>query len=84
MYSMTIENSIPMIISLRDINKDHSVKINNKSINMTSDVISELKDCLLFVLNEIFDPNIKFKNTNNEKNCTFCPYVVFCKHKTIK
>ena len=83
MYSMTIKDSIPMIISLRDINKEHVVKVNNQPINMTSNIISELKDYLLIILNEIFDSNISFKSTNNQKICAFCPYVVFCKNTNL-
>jgi hypothetical protein len=38
----------------------------------------EFESSLLKLLNEIFDPEVPFKQTKDEARCTYCPYAGIC------
>lgn len=67
---MDSQNGMPVIESLKD--KRKSV------IDVYDDIEKEFKPALYGLIKEIFDPNIPFTQTTDEKACRFCPFVDAC------
>lgn len=47
------------------------------------EIIREFEEVLGEIISEICDPEIPFKQTENEKNCTYCPFVYYCERQNV-
>lgn len=93
LYSLLLEQeekvkAKPTIFYIKNIFKgDFSTTIINKINNNTTEFIeifdepyqSEFKQNLTVCLEEIFDKNIPFKQTENVNSCKWCPFKKICK-----
>jgi hypothetical protein len=87
-YSMIYKekqaNSIPIKPSLFEVKKifsndfDTSVYFNKKPINDISEIENEFREKLIEIVNEIFNTNIPFIQTDEIKKCGFCAYSEIC------
>ncbi|MEA2042408.1 MAG: PD-(D/E)XK nuclease family protein [Bacteroidota bacterium] len=77
----------PGIYNLRDMSKpgfsaDLSFKEGRKRHPVDGEffnsTISEFSEHLKILLSEIFDPAVPFSQTQDDKNCTYCPYIGIC------
>jgi CRISPR/Cas system-associated exonuclease Cas4 (RecB family)/Fe-S-cluster formation regulator IscX/YfhJ len=70
----------PTIYYLRSIFKDFnpSVSCNKNRIDDMTLYLSEFTERLNVLLEEIFDPNMSFLQTLNEKNCEWCSFKDVC------
>ncbi|MDR3653051.1 MAG: PD-(D/E)XK nuclease family protein [Paludibacter sp.] len=78
-----IKNTIPGIYYIRDVFKDEfNTELTNKELKekVTDFAIyeNEFKKLLTTCLEEIFNPEIPFKQTENVKICQYCPYIGVC------
>ena len=49
--------------------------------SLSSDQCEEIEQNLINLLQEIFDPQKPFKQTDDPKNCSYCPFVEICGEK---
>ena len=76
-------NTTPGIYYLRDVFKDDfDTELTNKEkrekVVSYSDYKDEFRNLLTFCLEEIFDPETPFVQTENHKVCQYCPYKSIC------
>jgi len=71
MRSIYSENFDPFITVKNDSNK-------NERVNDASIFFDEFADLLNRCLSEMFNPDIPFKQTNNEQNCQYCSFKTLC------
>jgi ATP-dependent helicase/DNAse subunit B len=71
MRSIYSENFDPFITVKADSNK-------NERVNDVSIFFEEFADLLNQCLSEMFNPDVPFKQTDNEKNCQYCPFKALC------
>ena len=76
----------PALIPLREINKeagDTRLFMNTIKAYITAenikDILPEVEENLRLILQEIFDENVPFDQTNNPKICEYCDYKGICK-----
>ncbi len=70
----------PGILNIKDLYKNNpsvNIVINKKEI-LLEDVIDEFLQYLHDLLDEIFDPEIPFTQTKDQKKCEYCPYRILC------
>ena len=41
---------------------------------------AKFSNLLLNLLEEIFDPDIPFRQTTEKASCTYCPFIQLCNH----
>jgi CRISPR/Cas system-associated exonuclease Cas4 (RecB family) len=70
----------PAIYYLRSIFKDFNpaVSCNKNPINDMTAFLPEFTERLNTLIEEIFDPNVPFSQTFNEKNCAWCAFKDVC------
>ncbi|MBR5898313.1 MAG: PD-(D/E)XK nuclease family protein [Muribaculaceae bacterium] len=76
----------PMIYKLRTINTKgiENIKINSKDVLNYRDYLGDkdgeigFKSLFHKLLTDLFDPNVPFKQTENEAKCTYCKFKVIC------
>ncbi len=74
---------IPGLYYIRDIYSDrfdYRLKMNKKPVDYHQ-VADELDQQLQRTLAELFNPNQPFVQTEEEKNCHFCPYAAICRRE---
>lgn len=76
-------NTTPGIYYLRDVFKDDfdtelTNKEKKKKVVSYADYKDEFKNMLTLCLEEIFNPDILFVQTENHKVCQYCPYKSIC------
>ncbi len=49
-----------------------------KSEMLNTDILSRFEEYLTNLLAEIFDPATHFQQTENQDNCTYCPFISIC------
>lgn len=83
------ELPVPMLFYLNNPVADVSgsyISYNREALD-TSTALSSIKDEFIDhlddLLKELFNFNIPFKQTNELKNCTFCPYISICQREKI-
>ena len=57
---------------------DPILKMGRTPIEDISEYNQEFWERLQGILNEIFDPNVSFKPTDERDRCTYCPYAALC------
>ena len=76
-----IENIEPAIFGLLDV-KDPYFPLKIDSMKFTDDKFLETcKEMLTAIFKEMLNPDIPFKQVENEKKCEFCDYLNICKRK---
>jgi RecB family exonuclease len=75
--SLDIQPGLYFIRNLYD-NFDYHIKMNRQRITY-DEVSGELDEFLKSTLNDIFDPQIPFQQTEDEKICRNCPYKSICR-----
>ena len=77
------ENNIcPSVYYVRDLyklNYNWRLKSAKNQIDIYKPFDEEFSGLLQEVLSEMFDPMIHFVQTEEEKNCGYCPYISICK-----
>ena len=78
-------NYQPAIINVKDLfTNNYSININQKPLRksgvdiLLKDVKAEFTDHLQTLLEEIFNYDIPFTQTNDLKKCSYCPYRELC------
>ncbi len=54
------------------------VKQANSEMSVNSEQINCFKERAITLIEEIFDPSVPFKGSENEKVCRWCPYTSIC------
>jgi hypothetical protein len=72
MRSIYSENFDPFI-SLKADSSSKPERVSDASV-----YFDEFTDLLNQCLSEMFNPDIPFKQTDNEKNCQYCPFKALC------
>ena len=71
--------SLPGILSFKQISKGlQTIAFPDKTTIFTSDISAQIESIILHILNNIFDKEQKFIQTDNRKTCTYCPYKTIC------
>ncbi|MDE6207641.1 MAG: PD-(D/E)XK nuclease family protein, partial [Muribaculaceae bacterium] len=47
-------------------------------IDRYSQIASEFESRMVAVFEEIFDPAVSFRQSDNDKNCKYCPFLQLC------
>ncbi|MCM1292715.1 MAG: PD-(D/E)XK nuclease family protein [Bacteroides sp.] len=83
----TDEKIMPLIYKMLTIKSTGyevaPLKVDGVDLTDYHAVIDEFVNLLNKTIEEIYDPNVAFKQTKQEKNCTFCPFTTMC-GRTIK
>jgi len=83
--SLNREQSIcPSVFYVKDINQagfDWHIKINKELISDYNTLSEEFNENLNDLISEIFNKNLPFNQTTEEKNCGFCSYTEICNRK---
>ena len=66
------------IVSLRKISQNYKLEI-NKSHTITQDIILEFEQLLKNTMEEIFNPQEAFTQTENQDHCKYCNYQNICR-----
>jgi hypothetical protein len=71
----------PGILNIKDLYKNTPSTniITNKKVVLLEDVMNEFVVHLKALLNDIFDPDIPFEQTENLRKCEYCPYRILCR-----
>lgn len=80
-YKPLLQNVSPTIYYLRNIFAEHNPTITfaGESITDISIYLDEFTEKLNIILQEIFDENVSFSQTQNEKNCEWCAFKEICR-----
>ena len=74
----------PAVYYLRNIfdeNYSSGIMYDKHPVNDVSIILDEFEEQLNEVITELFDPDIPFAQTENEDNCTWCPFKEICRRK---
>ena len=79
-YNSTLPIS-PTIYYLRNIFTEHNptITFSGEPITDISGYLPDFTEKLNAVLQEIFDKNVSFSQTQNEKNCEWCAFKDVCR-----
>lgn len=68
----------PMIYTMKDMSQAN-IKIGKLVIDDYHDHNEEFMVCMRRVVSDMFDANVPFTQTKNEKNCSYCKFKDFCR-----
>jgi ATP-dependent helicase/DNAse subunit B len=77
----TSQKVIPGLLNRKNLFDDDfqfGLLMSKQHLNDVTSLLPEFEEHLTQLLNEIFDPSIKFNQTKNEKTCELCPYKGIC------
>lgn len=66
------------IIALRNVNEPYVFLGNSADEPLSNDYLEGFENSLFNFFNELFDEKIPFVQTDEKKNCQYCPYVNIC------
>ena len=79
-----LKNNLPItpgLLNIREMNNRNfsiNIFINNKKVNDINDHLQDFEKLLKDKLNQIFDINSPFIETDDKENCKFCSYKKLC------
>ncbi len=80
--TLSNETIVPGVFNIKDLfSHDFDVKIKQGRSNVIHDfaaIESEYTVALTIALEDLFDPDISFDQTDDTKKCDYCPYVGIC------
>jgi len=65
-------------VNLFDDTFNFGLKMDGEYLTDATPLFTEFESLLHELLEEIFDPNLKFIQTNKEETCKLCPYKEIC------
>ena len=68
-------------MNIREINNKNftiNISIGNDKVDSVNDYLNKFEKLLSEKLSEIFDKNLRFKETEDKDNCKFCAYKNLC------
>ena len=68
----------PIIYTIKNIGNS-GFSINSKQITDFHEINDEFMEQFEQIVREIFDPDIPFRQTRNERNCQYCKFIDFCR-----
>lgn len=83
-YALTLGNKHivkPELLSIRKVlsNENNKISINKNEIKNIKEIENEFLLHLQSALNELFDKNISFSQTNKVESCKYCEYIQICR-----
>lgn len=68
----------PIIYTIKNIGNS-GFSINSRQITDFHEINDEFMEQFEQIVREIFDPDIPFRQTRNERNCQYCKFIDFCR-----